>query len=116
VSAAALLHRAAAAGVAIRLEPPDGLRVGWPGNPDPELREAILRAKAEILALLGQPPRTLAYLCAGCNRVFFPEPARLCYSCRSSRSGAPLGPPCDGCGEACEDCLGTPNGRHRGAA
>ena len=46
--------------------------------------------------------------CAACKRFAFPEPAMLCYWCRRSQDQAPLGPPCDGCGEACEHCLGRP--------
>ena len=47
-----------------------------------------------------------AHPCSGCKRFAFPEPGVLCYWCRRSRDQAPLGPPCDGCGEACERCLG----------
>jgi hypothetical protein len=85
----------------------DRLRIEAPaGTLTPELRTALTERKPDLLALLGEPLVTRAHLCAGCSRFFFPEPARLCYWCRKRRSEAPIGPPCDGCGEACEECLG----------
>ena len=92
-------------GVSVRAEG-EHLRIEAPiGVLTPERQSRLVEQKTALLTLV-QPPQRRAYLCAGCKHVFFPEPAMLCYWCRKGRSKAPLGPPCDGCGEACESCLG----------
>lgn len=98
-----LLARAAAAGVAVEAVGADTLRLHWPATPDPLLREAFRTRKSEVLAAVR--PRARAVACAGCGLVYFAEPT-LCYWCRRARDGGELGPPCQGCGEACEQCLG----------
>jgi hypothetical protein len=108
VSAADLLDCLASMGATVRVVE-DRLRIeAPPGALTPDLRAALASEKPALLALLRQPPRVRAHLCSGCGKHFFPEPAMLCYWCRKGRSDAPLGPPCDGCGEACERCLGQP--------
>jgi hypothetical protein len=109
VTAPDLLAALAALGATVTLREPDRLRIeAPPGALSPELWEALKEQKPVLLTLLREPPRVRAHLCAGCKRFFFPEPAFLCYWCRKSRSEAPTGPPCDGCGEACEQCVGEP--------
>ncbi|MEX2529839.1 MAG: hypothetical protein WD960_03620 [Gemmatimonadota bacterium] len=92
-----------AQGVRFRLR--DGeLRADAPkGVLTPELIARLRQAKPEILASARPQTRTLA--CIGCGEFHFVEPT-LCYWCRRRRDGRPLGPPCAGCGEACEQCLG----------
>ncbi len=89
----------------------DRLRIqAPPGALTPELRSALAEQKPALLDLLRPVPRLrpLHLLCAGCQRYFMHEPAMLCYWCRSKRHRRPAGKPCEGCGEACEHCLGEP--------
>ena len=87
----------------------DRLRVDAPQDAiTPELHSALVAQKPALLSLLREPPpvRSLHLLCAGCKSYFMHEPAALCYWCRSKRDRRAPGEPCNGCGEACEQCLG----------
>ena len=104
MSAAELLTELTTLGATLQVQG-QHLRIEAPvGVLTPERQSRLVEQKAALLTLV-QPPSRRAYLCAGCKRVFFPEPAMLCYWCRRSRQQKPVGPPCGGCGEACEDCL-----------
>ena len=89
----------------------DRLRIeAPPGALTPELHSELVEQKLALLALVRQSPRArpLHLLCAGCGNYFMHEPATFCYWCRAKRDSKPLGPQCDGCGEACEECVGSP--------
>lgn len=106
MTATDLLVHLAECGVTVRAVD-DRLRVEAPqGTLTDEIRSALMEQKSALLELLRAPLRVRPHLCAGCKQFFFPEPATLCYWCRRTREQVPLGPPCDGCGEACEACLG----------
>ena len=110
MSAAELLAKLTATGARIQLVG-DRLRIkAPPGRFTPELREAVQEQKVGLLTLLrdGSRVRPLHLLCAGCKGPFMHEPGMFCYECRRKRERKSLGPPCDGCGEACEECLGMP--------
>ncbi len=47
---------------------------------------------------------TATYPCTACGRFSYHEP-KVCYWCRKDQANQPHGPPCPGCGEACERCL-----------
>jgi hypothetical protein len=119
MTAPELLATLEAMGATVQAVEVDRLRIEAPvGRLTPELRAALMAQKPALLALLREVSamRSVRLMCAGCGSLFLHEPAGLCYRCRRQWDGRPLGPPCPGCGEACEDCLGTPDGRHRGAA
>ena len=89
----------------------DRLRIeAPPGALTPALRCALAEQKPALLTLLREPlqVRPLHLLCAGCESYFMHEPATFCYWCRSKRDRRSAGEPCNGCGEACEHCLGEP--------
>ena len=103
-----VLARASAAGVVIRTDG-DRLRVECrSGAPAPEVLELLRDNKPAIVAYLTAPP---VYGCASCGRFAFSEPDFNCYWCRRALASLPLGPPCDGCGESCERCLGVVEGQ-----
>ena len=111
MSASQLLATLTASGVTVEAVD-DRLRIDAPqGTLTPELRSALVEQKPALLELLRIPgrPRPLHLLCAGCKGFFMHEPATLCYWCRQKKNGKALGPPCPGCGEACEQCLGEPS-------
>ncbi len=74
----------------------------------PGIRAELLRLKPDLLARLREPRHARVHPCSCCGRFFFAEPAVVCYWCRRKRGGQELGPPCAGCGEACDRCLGDP--------
>jgi hypothetical protein len=85
VTATDLLATLAALGVTVYAVE-DRLRIKAPaGTLTPELRSALADQKPALLGLLREPPRVRAYLCSGCGRFHFPEPAFLCYWCRNGR-------------------------------
>jgi hypothetical protein len=107
----ALLDRCRVAGLKIHVERGSTLRLESPrGPPPPELLDALRARKAFVVEYLGDARATHAHPCAGCGRLFYREPATLCYWCRRRLDGLPLGAPCLGCGEACEECLGMEPG------
>lgn len=104
----ALLERCRNAGLLVRTDG-DLLRLSSPTGPPPAALFADLReAKPDVLAYLRDARTAHVHPCSACGSFFFPEPAVTCYRCRKRRSEAPIGPPCDGCGEACERCQGSP--------
>ena len=119
MSAQELLAKLTATGARVRIVG-NQLRIkAPPGTFTPELRAAFQEQKIGLLTLLRDGPsvQPLHLLCAGCKSYFMHEPSTLCYWCRRKRDNKPLGLPCDGCGEACEECLGTPKSEmdHEGA-
>ena len=87
----------------------DRLRIeAPPGALTPALRSALAEQKLALLTLLQKPAwvRPLHLLCAGCHSYFMHEPATFCYWCRSKRDKRTAGEQCNGCGDACERCLG----------
>lgn len=79
MSAAAVLRSLHAAGVEVLFEQPDQIRLRGPLTP--EVVELARRAKADLLALVR--PHTDPHPCACCGKFFFPEPATLCFWCRT---------------------------------
>ena len=108
VTARALLERSRLSGLLVRLDG-DELRLRSPKGPPPsDLLNALRNNKPALVAYLRDARTAHVHPCTACGDFFFPEPTVLCYGCRKTRFQAPLGPPCDGCGEACERCLGRP--------
>ena len=106
VSARALLRRCRESGLLVRLDGGE-LQLRSPkGPPPPHLLDALRANKPALVNYLREARTAHVHPCAACGDFYFPEPATLCYGCRRARSRAPVGPPCDGCGEACERCLG----------
>ena len=108
MTARALLERCREAGLQVRLEG-DGLQLRRPaGPPPPDLLHALGSHKGEVVEYLRDARTAHVHPCSVCGRFYFPEPAVICYGCRRRQEHKPPGPPCDGCGEACERCLGDP--------
>lgn len=80
----ALLARLLSMGGEAQYIAPDTLRVRWPGDPDPELRDALKAKKPEIIAYLRSTLQARPVACIGCGKVFFAEP-RLCFWCAPGR-------------------------------
>ena len=107
VTARALLERSRNAGLLVRLDGGELRLRSRRGPPPAELLDALRANKPLLVEYLRDARTAHVHPCSVCGDWFFPEPATTCYRCRKRRSGAPVGPPCDGCGEACERCLGT---------
>ena len=106
VTARALLEQCRLSGLLVRLDG-DELRLRSSKGPPPsDLLNALRKNKPALVAYLRDARTAHVHPCTACGNFFFPEPTVLCYGCRRGRSKAPLGPPCDGCGEACERCMG----------
>jgi hypothetical protein len=82
VSAAAVLRRLHDAGVEVAYEAPDNIRLRGPLTAD--LVELAREAKADLLTMVR--PKVEPTSCTCCGRFFFPEPARMCFWCRSRTS------------------------------
>lgn len=86
MTAVEIIEQCRCAGVTLT---PNGDRVRMRSphcEPEPALVEAVRSHKPAILALLAEaanPPRVRAHWCVGCGAMHFPEPATLCYGCRS---------------------------------
>lgn len=86
----------------------EDLVLRYAGELPPGLRQDLRTHKPALLEYLRHVRTAYIHPCACCGSVYFTEPSTLCYSCRRDRDGRPLGEPCPGCGEACEECLGHP--------